>query len=96
MMKGLPGSEEALKIQLEGLERSIDEGIGAASADLRSIEASYRNKYNEDRLETLEEIKRYRFSRAGIDTGGTVPATPGGMTLRLNKETGNYDIVPVG
>jgi hypothetical protein len=95
-MKGVPGSEEALKIQLTGLERSIDEGIGKASADLMSIEASYRNIYNEDRLRILEEIKRYRFSRAGVETGGTVPATPGGQTLQLNKETGRYVIVPVG
>jgi hypothetical protein len=65
----VPGSLEALRIKMENLAVSIDQGILDASSSMNDIERTYNTTIEARRYDLLQQYKAQRFGRPGIEAG---------------------------
>ena len=65
----VPGSLEALRIKMENLAVSIDQGILDASSSMNDIERTYNTRIEADKYDLLQQYKTQRFGKPGIKAG---------------------------
>ena len=95
-LSNVDGSLGALRIKMEGLSNSIDQGILSSQAELDIIDNQYNNALERDRYELLQRYKRVRFGKdKAVQYGGSDLQTKTGFGLQRGND-GIYRRINIG